>query len=136
MASTPWTTWENPSRSRQLMAESFTPAEERLVKRVIARLRCAHCHRQHSPDNVNIMGTYDDRVCVIGVDCDGCQRPGMFIVSMRKDSSFEQVTDLTEEEQDRFLSAQMVDSEDVEGIRSFLKDFKGDFSGIFKRRGQ
>jgi hypothetical protein len=118
------------------MSESSSPPEERLVKRVIARFRCAYCHRQHSPDNVSVMGTYDDHVWVIGVDCDGCQRPGMFIVTVRKDSSLEQVTDLTEDEQDRFLTAQLVDTDDVEGIRSFLKDFKGDFSGIFKRRGR
>jgi len=110
--------------------DSLPTAEERLVRRVIARFRCSHCHRQHSPENVNVMGCYD-AVWIIGVDCDGCQQPGMFVVSMRKDSSFERVTDLTDEEQERFLRAKSVDAKDVEGIRSFLDGFKGDFSAIF-----
>jgi len=76
-------------------------AEERLVKRVIARFRCEHCNRQHTLENVNVMGKYE-AVWVVGVACDGCQRPGMFVVSMRKDSSFERVTDLTEE-RDRYV---------------------------------
>ena len=108
----------------------ISTAEERLVKRVIARFRCEHCNRQHSIDNVSVMGKYD-AVWVVGVACDGCQRPGMFVVSMHKDSSFERVTDLTEDEQERFLVAHSVDAEDVDGIRAFLKDFKGNFSAIF-----
>lgn len=111
------------------MADSST-AEERLVKRVIARFRCEHCNRQHAPDNVSVMGKYD-AVWVVGVSCDGCQQPGMFVVSMRKDSSFERVTDLTEDEQERFLAARSVDADDVEGIKAFLNGFKGDFSAIF-----
>lgn len=105
-------------------------AEERLVKRVIARFRCSHCNRQHAAENVNVMGKYDD-VWIIGVDCDECRRPGMFVVSLRKDSSLEGVTDLTDEEQERFLAATSVESSDVEGIRSFLADFRGDFSRLF-----
>jgi hypothetical protein len=110
-----------------------SPAEERLVKRVIARFRCEHCNRQHAIENVSVMGKYD-AVWVVGVACDGCQRPGMFVVSMRKDSSFDRVTDLTDEEQERFLVTESVDVEDVEGIKSFLRDFKGNFSAIFGKR--
>ncbi len=108
-------------------------AEERLVKRVIARFRCEHCNRQHTLENVNVMGKYE-AVWVLGVACDGCQRPGMFVVSMRKDSFFERVTDLTEEEQERFVEAQSVDADDVEGIKAFLRDFRGNFSHIFGKR--
>ncbi len=105
-------------------------AEERLVKRVIARFRCSHCNRQHCFENVNVMAKYDT-VWIIGVDCDDCHRAGMFVVSLRKDSSLERVTDLTEQEQERFLEATSVGPEDVDGIRTFLRDFKGNFSGIF-----
>ncbi|MBV9120556.1 MAG: hypothetical protein JOZ39_07590 [Chloroflexi bacterium] len=108
---------------------SNTP-EERLVKRVIARFRCSHCNRQHLAQNVNVMGKYD-AVWIVGVDCDQCHRAGMFVVSLRKDSSFERVTDLTDEEQERFLARASVDAGDVEGIRAFLQDFKGDFSQLF-----
>jgi hypothetical protein len=116
------------------MADPRPTAEERLIKRVIARFRCEHCHLQHSAGNVSIMGKYDE-VWVVAVQCDGCQQPGMFVVSMRKDSSLEAVTDLTDAEEERFLLAQSVDAGDVESIRDFLKDFKGDFSDIFKRDG-
>ena len=109
-------------------------AEDRLVKRVIARFRCAYCHRQHNAANVAVMGKYE-AVWIIGVDCEECHRPGMFVVSLRKDSSLEQVTDLTEDEQERFLAKASVDASDVEGIRAFLSEFKGDFSQLFKRDG-
>jgi len=109
-------------------------AEDRLVKRVIARFRCAYCHRQHNAGNVAVMGKYE-AVWIVGVDCDQCHKPGMFVVSLRKDSSLEQVTDLTEEEQERFLAKASVGADDVEGIRAFLSDFKGDFSQLFKRDG-
>ncbi|HVA26492.1 MAG TPA: hypothetical protein VMW62_19145 [Chloroflexota bacterium] len=115
------------------MPEGSSTAEERLVKRVIARFRCERCNRQHAIENVNVMGKYE-AVWVVGVACDGCQRPGMFVVSMRKDSSFDRVTDLTEEEQERFLVAQSVGADDVEGIKAFLRDFKGNFSAIFGKR--
>ena len=111
------------------MAE-VTTAEERLIKRVIARFRCEHCHRQHALENVSVMGKYD-AVWVVGVACDGCQQPGMFVVSMRRDSSYERISDLTEEEQERFLAARSVDADDVEGIKSFLDGFQGDFNAIF-----
>jgi len=113
------------------MADSSTPtAEERLVRRVIARFRCAYCHRQHSTENVSVMGRYDS-VWIVGVDCDGCRHAGMFVVSMRRDSFYERITDLTEEEQDRFLMAKSIEPGDVDSIRHFLEDFKGDFSAIF-----
>jgi len=110
------------------MADSYAP-EERLLKRVIARLRCSSCHRQHAAKNVSVMGKYD-AVWIVGVDCDGCQQAGMFVVSMRKDSSLERVSDLTEEEQEKFLVARSVDDGDVESVRDFLKDFKGNFSSM------
>ena len=110
------------------MADSST-SEERLIKRVIARFRCEHCHRQHSLDNVSVMGKYE-QVWVVGVECDGCQQPGMFVVSMRKDGSLEAVTDLSDEEQERFLAAKSVDVGDVDSIRDFLKDFEGDISDL------
>lgn len=111
------------------MADKST-AEERLLRRVIARFRCEHCHRQHAMANVSVMGKYDS-VWIVGVDCDGCQRPGMFVVSIRKDSSLDVVTDLTDDEQERFLAARSVDVKDVDAIREFLRDFKGDFGSIF-----
>lgn len=111
------------------MPESVTP-EERLLKRVIARLRCSHCHRQHAAGNVNVMGKYDS-IWIVGVECDGCQRPGMFVVSIRKDSSVERVSDLTDEEQERFMRARSVDAGDVAGIRDFLKGFRGNFTAMF-----
>src|SRR5581483_4495859 len=104
------------------MADNPTAAEERLLRRVIARFRCEHCHRQHAVDNVNVMGKYD-AVWIVAVECDGCHQPGMFVVSMRKDSSFERVSDLTDEEQERFLRAKSVDAQDVEAIRDFLDGF-------------
>ncbi len=109
-------------------------AEDRLVKRVIARFRCAYCHRQHNAANVAVMGKYE-AVWIIGVDCDQCHRPGMFVVSLRKDSSLDQVTDLTDAEQERFLARASVDADDVEGIRAFLAGFKGDFTELFKADG-
>ena len=112
------------------MADNFAGAEERLVKRVISRFRCSHCNRQHSAGNVSVMGKYDE-VWIIGVSCDGCKRPGMFVVSLRKDSSVDAVSDLTDQERDRFLAASKVGADDVDGIRAFLHDFKGDFTTIF-----
>jgi hypothetical protein len=114
------------------MADNLTAAEERLLKRVIARFRCEHCHRQHVIDNVSVMGKYD-AVWIVGVDCDGCQRPGMFVVSMRKDSSLDRITDLTDEEEERFLLAKSVDAHDVESIRDFLDGFKGNVEDLFGR---
>ncbi len=116
------------------MADS-SPPEERLLKRVIARFRCSHCHRQHAAENVSVMGKYE-AVWIVGVDCDGCRQPGMFVISMRKDSPYERVTDLTEEEQDRFLLARSVDNGDVDSIRNFLKGFRGKFSDIFGVPGE
>ena len=107
-------------------------AEERLIKRVIARFRCSHCNRQHVLENVDIMGKYDD-VWVIGVDCEGCEQPGMYIVSLRKDSSVDIVTDLTDEEMARFETSRKVAAEDVSAMRSFLNEFDGDFSEMFGR---
>jgi hypothetical protein len=111
------------------MADSTAP-EEHLLKRVIARFRCSRCHRQHAAENVSVMGKYD-AVWIVGVNCDGCEQAGMFVVSIRRDSSYERVTDLTEEEQDRFLEARSVDTSDVHSIRDFLRDFRGKFSDIF-----
>ncbi|HLG69900.1 MAG TPA: hypothetical protein VK009_05690 [Chloroflexota bacterium] len=111
------------------MADNLA-AEERLLKRVIARFRCEHCHRQHAVENVSVMGKYED-VWVVGVDCDACRQPGMFVVSMRKDSSLERITDLTDEEEERFLVAKSVDAQDVEAIREFLDGFKGNFEDMF-----
>lgn len=116
------------------VAERSTGPEERLVKRVVARLRCASCRRQHAAENVDIMGCYGE-VWIVGVNCPRCDRPGMFVVSVRKDSSLERVTDLTEDEQARFVGAASVEESDVEGMRHFLAEFGGDFNTIFKRPG-
>ena len=107
--------------------------EEALIRRIISRFRCEGCNRHHLPSRVGVMGSYDD-VWVVGVDCDYCAQPGMYIVSLRKDSSLDIVTDLTEDEQERFLTTSTIKADDVESIRSFLAGFDGDFSGIFRRR--
>ena len=109
-------------------------AEERLVKRAIARFRCSRCHRQHALGNVSVMGRYD-RVWIVGVDCDECHQPDLFVVSLRKDSSLDRITDLTEEEQERFLARASIDANDVQGIRAFLENFKGDFTQLFENDG-
>ncbi len=103
-----------------------------MIKRVIARFRCSHCNRQHILENVDIMGKYE-AVWVIGVACEGCEQPGMYIVSLRKDSSLDVVSDLTDEEMARFDVSIKVAAEDVSAMRSFLDEFDGDFSEMFGR---
>lgn len=80
------------------------------------------------------MGQYDD-LCVVGVDCEQCHQAGMFLVSMRPDSSHQQITDLSDAEELRFLPAPSIDAQDVEAISSFLQEFKGDVSQLFNRDG-
>src|SRR5436190_22817217 len=108
-------------------------AEEALIKRIISRFRCSGCNRHHLPSQVGVMGSYDD-VWVIGVDCDICEQPGMYIVCLNKDSSLDLVTDLTEREEARFLRSPTVKADDVDSIREFLASFDGDFSGIFGKK--
>ena len=105
-------------------------AEEQLIRRVVARFRCPQCNRQRSATNVSIMGKYE-AVWIVGADCEGCRQPDMFIVSMRRDSWYEQVTDLTEDELEKFLAARRVESTDVDGMRDFLQGFRGNFDSIF-----
>ncbi|MDE3075622.1 MAG: hypothetical protein KGJ86_09340 [Chloroflexota bacterium] len=104
-------------------------AEERLIRRVIARFRCSHCRRPHALGKVGIMGKYED-IWIVGVDCE-CAVPDLYAVSMHRDSSMERPSDLTDQERERFEAAARVGEADVEDIRAFLRSFDGDFSRMF-----
>ena len=102
-----------------------------LIKQLISKVKCYKCGEQYDIDNVEILECKDD-TWFLNVYCNSCQRQSFIIAIIKTNKELEINTDLTEGEYGKFANAGPVNTDYLLDLHSFLNDFSGDYSELFK----
>ncbi len=104
--------------------------EERIIKKLMTSVKCTSCGQNYEARDVKILGSHED-LYFLQVTCSGCHSRYLITAAASDRQNPEIVSDLTEEELTRFKNAGTPDTNDVLDMHTYLKDFNGDFSGLF-----
>ena len=100
------------------------------LKRLFAKVSCGICGQKYDVSNIKVLDQ-EDGLWVLSVYCGSCGTQGLIAAVVQEGNITDIITDLTEGEHDRFGMSGAVGMDDVLGVRSFLKDFDGDFARLF-----
>lgn len=106
--------------------------DENLVRRLISSIKCSVCGQGYERSNVKVIG-HDDDVWFVSAYCPACGSHSLVAAVISEESTSESVTDLTEEEFDRFSEVDEVTADDVLDIHALLKEFDGDLATLLAR---
>ncbi len=106
--------------------------EERVLKKLMASIKCSFCGQQYEPRNIEILG-HNETLWFLKVLCSSCHTRSLVAAIIEEDKLPELLTDLTEAERRKFELASGIEVDDVLQMHAFLKEFEGDFSRLFGR---
>lgn len=104
--------------------------EERLIKKLMASMKCGSCGQHYEVYNIDVLG-HREGLWFLRVFCSACHTQCLVAAVIKEGRMPEVVTDLTETELDKFRDVGMIKVNDVLNMHHFLKDFNGDFSRLF-----
>ncbi|MGB8263526.1 MAG: hypothetical protein WCF70_06470 [Dehalococcoidales bacterium] len=104
--------------------------EERIIKKLMTSVKCTSCGQNYEAHDVIILGSHED-LYFLQVTCSACHSRYMITAAVNDRKNPEIISDLTEEELTKFKNTGAPDTNDVLDMHAYLKDFNGDFSGLF-----
>ena len=104
--------------------------EERVVKKLMTSVKCSSCGQNYHMRNVKIIGNHQD-LWFLQTSCSSCHSRYLITAIINQDENPGMVSDLTDAEFTKFEHSRALNADDVLDMHSFLKDFNGDFSGLF-----
>jgi len=104
---------------------------ERFLRELMKMVKCSTCGRRYAAADVNVMGRQGD-LWYVTLSCSHCHAQAVVAAVLKERKVETPITDLTEEEQERFRESAPVGPDEVLDMHDFLKDFDGDFSRLFK----
>ncbi len=107
--------------------------DESLIKRLIASIKCGSCGQNYQEDNIEVI-EHNGELWFLKVSCSSCHVRCMVAAIIRENARPEVVTDLTEEEVEKFKKLDSIRDEDLLEMHGFLKDFDGDFPRLFRKK--
>ena len=102
--------------------------EERLIKRLMASMKCESCGQHYEVYNIDVLGHRED-LWFLRVHCSACHTQCLVAAIVKESRMSEVVTDLSEIELDEFKD-NVIEIDDVLNMHNFLKDFDGNFSRL------
>ena len=106
--------------------------EERLVKRLMASMKCDSCGQHYEVYNVDVLGHRED-LWFLRVFCSACQTQCLVAAVVKEERTLGAATDLTKAELDKFRD-NIIEIDDVLNMHNFLRDFDGGFSQLFGQK--
>ena len=103
---------------------------EAFLKRLFSKVDCGVCGQRYDTSNIKVLGNEDD-LWFLSISCSSCGTQGLIAAVVREGSIEEVTTDLTEADLQRFAGSEAVSADDVIDMHRFLKEFSGDFTGLF-----
>ena len=103
--------------------------EEHIVKKLMTSVKCTNCGQNYQMRDVKILGNHQD-LYFLQVSCSSCHSRFLITAVINQSRNPEIVSDLTDAEFIKFKDARILNADDVLDMHSFLKDFKGDISGL------
>jgi len=102
--------------------------DDRLLRKLMANMKCAVCGQRYERANINVLGHRED-LWFLSVFCPACRSQGLVAAVIKEGKLPEIMSDLTAGEQGRFTGT--VSSDDVLDVHTFLTTFDGDFASLF-----
>lgn len=99
--------------------------DENLIRRLVSTIKCSVCGEGYDGANVRVLG-HDDDVWFVSAYCPTCGSHSLVAAVINEGPFSELITDLTEDEFDRFSEADEITTDDVLDIHDLLKEFDGD----------
>ena len=103
--------------------------EERIVKKLMTSVKCTSCGQNYQMRDVQILGNHQD-LYFLQVACSSCHNRYL-ITAVINDKNPDIVSDLTDTEFTKFKLSRALHANDVLDMHSYLKEFDGDFCGLF-----
>jgi hypothetical protein len=107
------------------MNEKFIRDIFRMVK-----MKCKECGNYYNEEDIEIIEN-DDGSCFLNIYCRTCDRRS-FAIALTKREEQNDISDSDgNEESVQITPSVPIETDDVIDIHTFLKDFDGDFAGLF-----
>jgi ribosomal protein L31 len=107
--------------------------EEQTVKKLMTSMKCTSCGHNYQMNDVKVLGNHQD-LYFLQVNCSSCHSQFLITATINNNEDTEIISDLTDAEFTKFQNSRTPSANDVLDMHSFLKEFDGDFSGIFGYR--
>jgi hypothetical protein len=104
--------------------------KQRMILRLVARLRCVECGRFYAPEDIALIHRWQD-LWVLSTKCQHCDETCHVLVFMRLDADPAPIQDLTLEEAQAADQWPAITADDVMDVHTFLRTFDGDFETLF-----
>ena len=105
--------------------------EEKLIKKFMTSIKCTACGQHYEIEDVRVLGHQED-LWFLSVSCSSCHTQGLVAAVIKEQNKKpELITDLTTAEIVKFREMSRITGNDLLDMHSFLKDFNGNFSGLF-----
>ena len=103
-----------------------------IIKNIKERLTCTSCESNFSNEDIYILSAVAEK-CVILINCHECSNPIIVTATVNSKQTVlgDSITEMKVPVQD-VEEADLVTTDDVLEIHSFLKDFNGDFKNAIK----
>lgn len=96
----------------------------------MSSLKCSVCGRRYETGNINVLG-YQSDVWFLNVSCLSCNSLALIAATFKQDKLNSPTTDLSQAELPNSSEARAITSDDFIDIRSYLREFDGDFVKLF-----
>jgi hypothetical protein len=103
-----------------------------VIKKLMSSVKCAVCGQCYGEGDVKILGHQED-LWFLDVTCSACHAHCLMAAAIKEETAPVVITDLTEDELEKFRNADVLTADEVLDMHSFLMDFDGNFSRLFSR---
>jgi hypothetical protein len=107
--------------------------EEKLIKKLMASIKCGVCGQHYEIDNIDILG-HEENLWFLRVGCVACHTQYLAAAVIKDGKTPDIITDLTEAELDKFGKIGRLTADEVLDMHNFLKGFDGNFIRIFNQK--
>ena len=107
--------------------------EERLIRELMATLKCVSCGKHYNEYDVDILSHRED-LWFLRVLCSSCHTQALVAAVVKEETGQSGTVAGLSEVGPEALGDNAVCANDVLDMHNFLKDFDGDFSRLFARR--
>ena len=96
------------------------------IKHLIANVKCAVCHHQYEPDDIQVIEHHDD-LWVLGIICSECRTQGLIFAVVREvPADSEPVFESDDEVRADYEVMPVIDTDEVLDMHCLLRAFDGD----------
>ena len=106
---------------------------EHFIKKLLSSVKCSSCGKQFGTNDINVIKHQDD-TWFLNIHCPSCGNQSLVVAIIKKDKSAEIVSNISESELPDYTGSATISIDDILDIHNFLKDFDGDFTGLFSKK--